>query len=150
MKNAALRARHIGFVFQSFMLVPTLTALENVQLPALLRGEGERQSREQAVTLLTQLGQRLSHLPAQLSGGPQQLERFEDWLTPQLKVDQRWYSMDESSGALNRSMERSQYFLLLSEQLTLLLSVAVAMGHYCRRRAELVTVLKTLGAGVAG
>ncbi|WP_406705002.1 putative ABC transporter ATP-binding protein YbbA [Sodalis sp.] len=73
-RRAALRARHIGFVFQSFMLVPTLTALENVQLPALLRGEGERQSREQAVTLLTQLGlgQRLSHLPAQLSGGEQQ------------------------------------------------------------------------------
>lgn len=73
-RRAALRARHIGFVFQSFMLVPTLTALENVQLPALLRGEGERQSREQAVALLTQLGlgQRLSHLPAQLSGGEQQ------------------------------------------------------------------------------
>ncbi|MEN3261081.1 putative ABC transporter ATP-binding protein YbbA [Sodalis endosymbiont of Spalangia cameroni] len=73
-RRAALRARYIGFVFQSFMLVPTLTALENVQLPALLRGEGERQSREQAVTLLTQLGlgQRLSHLPAQLSGGEQQ------------------------------------------------------------------------------
>lgn len=73
-RRAALRARHIGFVFQSFMLLPTLTALENVQLPALLRGEGERQSREQAMTLLTQLGlgQRLSHLPAQLSGGEQQ------------------------------------------------------------------------------
>lgn len=42
--RAALRARDIGFVFQSFMLVPTLTALENVQLPALLRGESERDS----------------------------------------------------------------------------------------------------------
>ncbi|MGL6018387.1 MAG: putative ABC transporter ATP-binding protein YbbA, partial [Gibbsiella quercinecans] len=73
-KRAALRARDVGFVFQSFMLVPTLSALENVQLPALLRGVSERQSREQAVQLLEQLGlgKRLGHLPAQLSGGEQQ------------------------------------------------------------------------------
>ena len=73
-QRAALRARHVGFVFQSFMLVPTLSALENVQLPALLRGESERQSRDHAQTLLVQLGlgQRLSHLPSQLSGGEQQ------------------------------------------------------------------------------
>ena len=73
-ERAALRASSIGFVFQSFMLVPTLTALENVQLPALLRGENERNSREQALQLLDQLGlaKRLGHLPAQLSGGEQQ------------------------------------------------------------------------------
>ena len=73
-EGRALRARNVGFVFQSFMLVPTLNALENVQLPALLRGESDRQSREQAVQLLEQLGlgKRLDHLPAQLSGGEQQ------------------------------------------------------------------------------
>ncbi|MEA9390846.1 putative ABC transporter ATP-binding protein YbbA [Acerihabitans sp. TG2] len=73
-QRAALRAKSVGFVFQSFMLVPTLTTLENVQLPALLRGESERQSRGQAVDLLEKLGlaQRLNHLPAQLSGGEQQ------------------------------------------------------------------------------
>lgn len=73
-QRAELRAKNVGFVFQSFMLVPTLNALENVQLPALLRGENDRQSREQAAQLLAQLGlgQRLSHLPAQLSGGEQQ------------------------------------------------------------------------------
>ena len=73
-QRAALRARHVGFVFQSFMLVPTLNALENVQLPALLRGEPERQSRDQAQALLEQLGlgKRLHHLPSQLSGGEQQ------------------------------------------------------------------------------
>ena len=56
------------------MLVPTLNALENVQLPALLRGETDASSREQAVQLLKQLGlgERLHHLPAQLSGGEQQ------------------------------------------------------------------------------
>lgn len=72
--RAALRARHVGFVFQSFMLVPTLNALENVELPALLRGESDRQGRCQAKALLEQLGlgKRLHHLPAQLSGGEQQ------------------------------------------------------------------------------
>ena len=56
------------------LLGESLTALENVQLPALLRGESDRQSREQAVQLLEQLGlgKRLDHLPAQLSGGEQQ------------------------------------------------------------------------------
>lgn len=72
--RAALRAKNVGFVFQSFMLVPTLNALENVQLPALLRGESDANSRAQAVQLLQQLGlgERLHHLPAQLSGGEQQ------------------------------------------------------------------------------
>lgn len=73
-QRAALRARQVGFVFQSFMLVPTLNALENVQLPSLLRGDSDRQSRDQARELLTLLGlgERLHHLPAQLSGGEQQ------------------------------------------------------------------------------
>lgn len=73
-QRAALRARQVGFVFQSFMLVPTLNALENVQLPSLLCGDSDRQSREQARELLTLLGlgERLHHLPAQLSGGEQQ------------------------------------------------------------------------------
>lgn len=72
--RAALRAKNVGFVFQSFMLVPTLNALENVELPALLRGENDSASRAQAKALLEQLGlgKRLDHLPAQLSGGEQQ------------------------------------------------------------------------------
>ncbi|OAT33914.1 ATP-binding component of an ABC superfamily transporter [Buttiauxella brennerae ATCC 51605] len=72
--RAALRAKNVGFVFQSFMLVPTLNALENVELPALLRGENDASSRAQAKALLEQLGlgKRLDHLPAQLSGGEQQ------------------------------------------------------------------------------
>ncbi|MCU6669220.1 ABC transporter ATP-binding protein [Enterobacteriaceae bacterium H4N4] len=72
--RAALRAKHIGFVFQSFMLIPTLNALENVELPGLLHGENTTHSRESAKALLEQLGlgKRLDHLPAQLSGGEQQ------------------------------------------------------------------------------
>ncbi|MDR9829822.1 putative ABC transporter ATP-binding protein YbbA [Vibrio sp. FNV 38] len=72
--RAKLRAKHVGFVFQSFMLIPTLNALENVELPALLRGESSAESRNGAKALLEQLGlgKRLDHLPAQLSGGQQQ------------------------------------------------------------------------------
>jgi putative ABC transport system ATP-binding protein len=68
---ARLRARKIGFVFQSFQLIPTLTALENVQVPLELRGEP---SADRAAELLGRvgLGDRGHHYPAQLSGGEQQ------------------------------------------------------------------------------
>lgn len=85
-------------------------------------------------------------------GTPQQLTNYENWLLPQLKPDQRWIGLDQDEGALGKSLERSQQFLLLSALLTLLLAVAavaVAMGHYCRSRYDLVAVLKTLGAGRA-
>ncbi|MCL6746832.1 putative ABC transporter ATP-binding protein YbbA [Kosakonia sp. R1.Fl] len=72
--RAQLRAQNVGFVFQSFMLIPTLNALENVELPALLRCENSSESRSSAKALLEELGlgKRLDHLPAQLSGGEQQ------------------------------------------------------------------------------
>ena len=72
--RAQLRAQNVGFVFQSFMLIPTLNALENVELPALLRGEKSSESRSSAKALLDELGlgKRLDHIPAQLSGGEQQ------------------------------------------------------------------------------
>ena len=71
-ERAALRAAKIGFVFQSFMLVQSLTALENVMLPAELAGESD--AKEQALTLLEKVGlsHRVDHYPSQLSGGEQQ------------------------------------------------------------------------------
>ncbi|NHI02283.1 MULTISPECIES: ABC transporter ATP-binding protein [Oceanimonas] len=71
-QRAVLRAEHIGFVFQSFLLLPTLTALENVMLPAELKeGNGNRE-RARALLERVGLGARMSHFPAQLSGGEQQ------------------------------------------------------------------------------
>jgi putative ABC transport system ATP-binding protein len=69
---AAIRNRFIGFVFQSFQLLPSLTAVENVMVPAEIRGESH--ARRRAVELIEQvgLGDRLDHYPAQLSGGEQQ------------------------------------------------------------------------------
>ncbi len=71
-ERAALRNRHVGFVFQTFQLIPTLTALENVMVPAELRGDSGARAR--AEDLLSQVGlaDRLTHYPAQLSGGEQQ------------------------------------------------------------------------------
>ncbi|PAU87390.1 ABC transporter [Pseudomonas sp. WN033] len=71
-QRAALRAEHVGFVFQSFQLLASLTALENVMLPLELHGRSD--ARERAAQLLERvgLGQRLSHYPRQLSGGEQQ------------------------------------------------------------------------------
>ncbi|HCW99413.1 MAG TPA: ABC transporter permease, partial [Pantoea sp.] len=83
------------------------------------------------------------------AGEPRQLARYDSWIQPQLKADQRWISVENSEDALGRSMQRAQQFLLLSALLTLMLAiaaVAVAMSHYCRSRYDLVAVLKTLGA----
>ena len=70
--RAEVRNRYVGFIFQNFQLLPTLTALENVMVPMELRGE--RQVRARAKELLDQVGlaDRLHHYPIQLSGGEQQ------------------------------------------------------------------------------
>ncbi|KRV86140.1 ABC transporter ATP-binding protein [Aeromonas veronii] len=70
--RARLRAEQIGFVFQSFLLLPTMTALENVMLPAELRSERDCEPRARELLAAVGLGERLHHLPPRLSGGEQQ------------------------------------------------------------------------------
>lgn len=70
--RAKIRADSLGFVFQSFLLIPSLTALRNVTLPCLLRGEAEDDSRAKDLLTAEGLEKRLDHLPSQLSGGEQQ------------------------------------------------------------------------------
>ena len=74
--RASLRASQVGFVFQSFQLVPTLTAIENVLVPLELLGRpaaaSERTARASDLLARVGLGERLGHYPAQLSGGEQQ------------------------------------------------------------------------------
>jgi len=70
--RARLRGAKVGFVFQSFQLIPALTALENVQVPLELRGERDVSVRARELLSRVGLGKRGSHFPAQLSGGEQQ------------------------------------------------------------------------------
>ncbi|MGM0569863.1 ABC transporter ATP-binding protein [Marinobacter sp.] len=71
-ERAALRARRVGFVFQSFQLLPALTALENVMLPLELADFPDPQARARELLGRVGLGDRLTHTPRQLSGGEQQ------------------------------------------------------------------------------
>ncbi len=73
-QRAKIRNEHVGFIFQTFQLIPTLTALENVMVPLELRGEPTKKVRKHAQELLEQvgLGERGHHYPSQLSGGEQQ------------------------------------------------------------------------------
>ncbi|PTX20234.1 putative ABC transport system ATP-binding protein [Pontibacter mucosus] len=71
-ERAQVRNQYVGFIFQNFQLIPTLTALENVMVPMELRGE--RNVQQQAMDLLARVGlaERADHYPTQLSGGEQQ------------------------------------------------------------------------------
>ncbi|MEP6632993.1 MAG: ABC transporter ATP-binding protein [Luteimonas sp.] len=70
--RARVRAEKVGFVFQSFQLLPSLTALENVMLPLELRGDDDAETPARAILDKVGLRERLSHYPRQLSGGEQQ------------------------------------------------------------------------------
>ena len=71
---AQIRGRKIGFIFQQFNLIPTMTALENVMLPMIFQGLNEEKRTERAIKLLelVELGDRINHKPTELSGGQQQ------------------------------------------------------------------------------
>ena len=71
-QRARLRGQKVGFVFQSFQLISTLTAVENVQVPLELRGETGAGDRARELLRRVGLGDRLDHFPTQLSGGEQQ------------------------------------------------------------------------------
>lgn len=71
-ERASVRNRYVGFIFQNFQLLPTLTALENVMVPLELRGEKKARVRAEGLLEKVGLSDRLHHYPAQLSGGEQQ------------------------------------------------------------------------------
>jgi putative ABC transport system ATP-binding protein len=98
---SAFRGRHIGFVFQSFQLIPTLTALENVRVPAELLGQ--RGVTKPAAQLLDRVGlaDRAQHYPAQLSGGEMQrvaIARAVITAPPVILADEPTGNLDSHSG----------------------------------------------------
>jgi putative ABC transport system ATP-binding protein len=112
-KLAEVRGRKLGFVFQSFQLIPTLTALENVLLPHELNGNGD--GRETAMALLRSvgLGDRVHHYPIQLSGGEQQrvaLARAFVLQPPIIFADEPTGNLDSTNGShvLDLLLERNR------------------------------------------
>jgi putative ABC transport system ATP-binding protein len=101
---AAVRARHIGFIFQSFHLVPRLTAFENVELPLVLAGQtpATRRARVDEVLVALSLGDRAHHRPDQLSGGQRQrvaIARAMVMRPTVLLADEPTGNLDHVSGA---------------------------------------------------
>jgi putative ABC transport system ATP-binding protein len=98
---ARFRGRRIGIVFQSFHLIPTMTALENVATPLELAGDGDAFARAAAELATVGLGDRLGHYPAQLSGGEQQRVALARALVASpaiLVADEPTGNLDESTG----------------------------------------------------
>ncbi len=125
---AVFRGRHIGIVFQSFHLVPTMTARENVALPLELAGVGDAFARAEAELRNVGLGDRMDHYPAQLSGGEQQRVAIARAVAPDpaiLVADEPTGNLDESTGrsivdlifALRR--ERGATLVLVTHDLSL-------------------------------
>jgi putative ABC transport system ATP-binding protein len=136
--RAALRGQKLGFVFQSFQLLPMLTALENVMLPLELAGRNDARRTAQSVLQRVGLGERMHHYPSRLSGGEQQRVAIARAFAgrPQLLLaDEPTGSLDAASGEriadllfeLNR--ENGATLLLVTHD--------AVLSQRCGRRIEL-------------
>jgi putative ABC transport system ATP-binding protein len=138
---AQIRGKKIGFVFQQFNLIPTLTALENVMLPLEFQEVDSRKARETALELLklVGLGERVRHLPSQLSGGQQQRVA----IARALALDPDIILADEPTGNLDSKTGEFVMNLLAEihreDTKTIIL---VTHDFYLVKRAERVVYLK--------
>ncbi len=137
---AAMRQRVLGFVFQSFQLLPALTALENVMLPLELAGEAEAASRARTWLARVGLARRTTHYPRQLSGGEQQRVAIARAFATEPKL----LMADEPTGNLDAAtgVEIAELmFRLNREHGTTLLLVThdVSLASRCERRLSLAS-----------
>jgi putative ABC transport system ATP-binding protein len=139
-KQSALRNRLIGFVFQSFFLLPRLNAWRNAALPLMYRGMAEAEARRRACTMLERVGlaDRMEHMPAQLSGGQKQRVAIARALVGEPKV----LLADEPTGALDPKVaqEIMDLFLEVNRELGVLALIITHDPHIaaqCPRQLRL-------------
>jgi putative ABC transport system ATP-binding protein len=106
--RAAIRSESVGFVFQSFLLIPSLSAIDNVTLPCLLKGESENRQRAEDLLRSVGLEHRMTHSPSQLSGGEQQRVA----LARAFMIQPRILFADEPTGNLDEQTAKKVVELL--------------------------------------
>lgn len=142
-ERTKLRRDRLGFIFQSFALIPTYSAFENVELPLRIAGVGGRQRREQALRCLTIVGltRWANHRPFEMSGGQQQRLSIARAMAhhPQLLI------ADEPTGELDSETGRS--ILLLFQRLVQKEGVTILMSSHDPTISEYVSDLYELSDG---
>jgi putative ABC transport system ATP-binding protein len=136
--RASLRASHVGFVFQSFQLLPHLNALENVMLPSELKGDLD--AKDKATLWLEKVGlkDRLKHFPKTLSGGEQQRVALARAFINQpaiLFADEPTGSLDEASG--NRVIDLLFHLNQANHSTLILVTHDPALASRCQRQLQL-------------
>jgi putative ABC transport system ATP-binding protein len=143
-KLAAWRARHVGFVFQMYNLIPVLTAFQNVELPLLLTRLSKAQRREHVDTVLrlVGLGDRMNHFPRQLSGGQEQRVA----IARALVADPTFLLCDEPTGDLDRAS--ADEVLDLLEQMSLTYGKTILVVTHDPRASKRAGVVLHLEKGI--
>ncbi len=147
---ALFRRDHVGIVFQSFHLVPTMTALENVAIPLEFAGRGDAFDRARDELINVGLGHRLSHYPSQLSGGEQQRVALARALAPEpalLLADEPTGNLDGKTGG-----QIIELMFELSDQrraTLVLITHDMRLAQRCRRHVQVADGLLVDGAPLA-
>jgi len=140
---AKWRARNIGFIFQSYNLIPVLTALENVELPLLLTNldAAERKKRAETALRVVGLEHRMGHYPKQLSGGQEQRVA----IARALVNDPKLFVADEPTGDLDR--QSADEILALLEKLNKEFNKTIVMVTHDPAAAERASITRRLNKG---
>jgi putative ABC transport system ATP-binding protein len=150
---AAFRGRNIGIVFQSFHLIPNMTALENVAVPMELAGDPEAFAKAKAELEAVGLGSRLNHYPGEMSGGEQQRVAMARALAPNpaiLIADEPTGNLDTVTGKqiadllFNKQIERGMTLVLVTHDRDLAArcerQIAIRAGEIDEANSTLVTI----------